>query len=198
MPDPYLLITGFGPFEDVAHNASGELARALHGRPGLVGLELPTAYEGSAQAIDGWLQRAEHPPAAILALGVHRGAFFRLESRCASRPPSDRLDVTGAAWGLGPRQPGETAFDLEACREVCAAVSEVPVRRSDDAGGYVCDATYEHVLRRGRERGFEALFLHVPPMGLVPVAQQVPVVLALTDELWRQLQAAQSAGDALP
>ncbi len=187
MADPHLLVTGFGPFLDVEDNPSGILARRLHGKAGVRGVELPAAYRGSEEQLGGLLAQGQELPAGILSLGVHRGAQFRLESQSAGQGPSDKPDAWGEVWNAGPRLREETSVDLAACEAAMAAVCSEGVFISDSAGGYVCDFVCGLILRRGRELEIPALFLHVPAMDHRSVEEQEPVVLALVEELWRQV-----------
>ena len=52
-----LLITGFGPFEGVDDNPSGQLAQALHAPPRRVGVELPVTFRGAPVAMDAALAK---------------------------------------------------------------------------------------------------------------------------------------------
>lgn len=75
---------------------------------------------------------------------------------------------------LGQRRPGAlvatgfalraTALPLERLRERLASLTQLEVRITDDAGAYVCNATYYHTLARATEAGGDALFVHIPPM----------------------------------
>ncbi|MEZ6004119.1 MAG: hypothetical protein R3F33_08015 [Planctomycetota bacterium] len=190
---PPLLVTGFGPFENVAENPSGKLAARLGGMEGVTGLELPTAYGAAGEALDAELE-GRGDLRVLLALGVHQSGGFRLERRSGARPPSERGDVVGAVWGLGPRAQRETRVDLEAAARAMEAVSPLRVWISDDAGGYVCDHICEHVLRRAEERGILGMFLHVPSQDELDVPGQEPVVAALIEELQRQARGWQGAG----
>ncbi|MDF1837258.1 MAG: hypothetical protein P1V35_05270 [Planctomycetota bacterium] len=186
MAAPFLLVTGFGAFESVLDNPSGSLAEAMHLRSDAVGARMPVTYGGVGDELDRVLAGLDSVPAAILAMGVHRGPEFRLEARAGAVPPSKRPDTAGRISEVGPRALLHSGFDLEACAEACAAVTGHPVYVSQDAGGYVCDFLYGIALRRARNLGVQALFLHVPPIAHVPCADQEPVVHALVDELLAQ------------
>ena len=91
--DPLVLVTGFGPYEEIEHNPSGEIAAALRQSPPrgvrVVGGELPVSFVRSARALDGLLEACPHPPAALLALGLNkRGDGFDLERRARPRARS--------------------------------------------------------------------------------------------------------------
>ncbi len=189
MTAPILLVTGFGDFETVVDNPSGRLAEAVDSRPDAVGIRLPVTYGGVGDELDRALAGLDRAPVGILAMGVHRGPEFRLEARAGAVPPSHRPDTEGRISQVGPRALIRSAFDLEACERACAAATGHPVYVSQDAGGYVCDFVYGIALRRARTLGVGALFLHVPPIAAVALAEQEPVVQALVDELLAQAAA---------
>jgi len=181
MDEPRLLLTGFGPFESVGLNPSGELARALAEAPGLVTRVLPVTFRGSARSLDDALAALPRL-AALVCTGVHGGATFRLERRARARLGSARRDndgeegsVVSGAMGGGDGDL-ETSLDLVQLGELLRSCGAREVQLSDDAGGYVCERVYRHALVRAAERGIPAVFLHVPPLELVPLEQQLAVV----------------------
>ena len=184
-----LLVTGFGAFEAVEDNPSGALARALDGERGVVGVLLPVTFRGSAEAFDAALDGMEQRPEVILCSGVHPGSEFRLERRAGAHLGSDRVDNEGETGDVvsGSMGGGEgylsTDLDLEALAEVMRAGGASNVRVSKDAGGYVCERIYRHALVRGGELGIPTLFLHVPPLGVQSVREQLPPVRALVEAL---------------
>lgn len=185
--DP-LLVTGFGAFESVEHNPSGALARALDGEPGVVGVELPVTFRGSARALDAALERLGVPPAALLCTGVHPGASFRLERRAGAQLSSERPDndgETGTAVAAELDGPGdlETTLDVDALAALLRRAGAERVEVSANAGGYVCERVYRHALLRAGELGVPALFLHVPPLSAMALERQLPVVRALAHAL---------------
>jgi len=97
---PPLLVTGFGPFEAHDLNPSGELARRLDGRTlaghAVVGRVLPVSFRRSVEELDAALAALEpRAPAAVVCLGVHNGASFRVERRARSFLIPGRPDVDG-------------------------------------------------------------------------------------------------------
>lgn len=187
-------MTGFGPFESVDDNPSGALARTLDGEAGIRGVELPVTYAGSAEAWDAHLGELTGQPAAFLSLGVHPGSSLRLEHRAGPELLHDRVDTageTGAAL-CGNMGGGEgdlyTSLDLDALQAALVAGGwRGEVERSEDAGKYVCERVYRHVLVRGAERGVPGLFLHVPPLASASLEQQIGPVRALIAALREQL-----------
>jgi len=185
-----LLITGFGPFPGIERNPSREIAQALAQRglgPGVQvdAAELPVVFSEVAGAIDAALARLPTPPDLLLGLGVwSKGTGFRLERRARGtfddRRP-DNAGATGAGLDLGAER--QTDWDLgrlARCMELAGAGT---VLISEDAGRYVCERTYLHLLTRAEELGARALFLHVPPLEVIDLERQIAVVGALAAEL---------------
>ena len=185
-----LFVTGFGPFRGVERNPSREIARALEVRglgPAVevIAAELPVTFAAVAPAIDAALARLERPPDVLLGLGVlSRGENFRLERRArgvfdATRP--DNEGATGAGIDLGPER--STNWDLERLAERMRTAGAGEVTISDDAGRYVCERAYLHLLTRAESLGARALFLHVPRLEFIELERQIACVTALAKEL---------------
>jgi pyroglutamyl-peptidase len=77
------------------------------------------------------------------------------------------------------------SFDLEALLNRVRGDTEaaLPVHISEDAGGYVCDWVYQHILAHGERLGIPAVFLHVPPSLEVPFEEQLPFVRSVVRAL---------------
>ena len=187
-----VLVSGFGPFEAVEINPSGEVARALAANPPpgmrVRSAVLPVSFARAPEVWDELLaeQLGEgQRPALYLGLGVAKRAGFRLERWAKpqlKRVP--RVDVDGRAarefTGDGPRL--ESGVDLV---PVLAALHRRGVgdaRISRTAGGYVCERIYHHLLVRARERGVAGLFVHVPPLRFAGLERQVQVVEWVLEE----------------
>lgn len=188
-----VLVTGFGPFLDAAHNPSGELALRLTGGPpeglDVLGRILPVSFTHAPPALAEALgDVGARGPRALLGLGLHRGEGFRLERRARARLGSQKPDAEGAyahdQQPLGERDL-ETTLDLEALRAALAEVTDAEVRVSDDAGGYLCERVYYDLLAAGEGLGIPALFLHVPSAERVEMKEQERVVGALLSLLTR-------------
>ena len=165
-----LLMTGFGPFGDVSRNPSGWIAEqlALASPEGVqvISQVLPVTFEDAPAVLERFVKQHEHPaPMALLSLGVHPGPSFRLESRARPQPTSKSVDNAGITCFQGnptsiqlkERTPSFDVADLH------TALDLGDVSISTDAGGYVCDWVYQHLLAHGERLGVPALFLHVPP-----------------------------------
>lgn len=163
MPRRSLLVTGFGPFRDVTFNPSGAIADALsHAPPAgwhVTSAVLPVTFEDAPRAIDQALSRLDTAPQLLLGLGVHPGRLFRLEVRARAQD-SERvtsLDVNHSALALSSAGGGAVLV-------------------SNDAGQYVCECAYHHLLARGSERDVPALFLHVPRQDALDHVTQARIV----------------------
>ncbi len=190
---PFVLVTGFGPFGEVRENPSGLIAEALGGLQlpdvRVAVRTLPVTFADAPTALRDFVNSMESDqPCALLSLGVHPKAGFRLERLAKARPTSAKADTMGAAspvcnpTGIELR-PREASFDLEAFQKM---LPDCGVQLSSDAGGYVCDWVYQHLLAHGERLAVPALFLHVPPVEFTPIAEQIAfvqeVVRALVSE----------------
>lgn len=194
MAAPLIVVTGFGPFEEVRENPSGLLAERLDGRPDplgrVVGRRLPVGFEAAPRALDELLAELGRAPDALLLLGVHPGQGFRLEARAkASLRPGrpDALGVDAADLGRSEGPDLWSPLDLKALAVALLFGGADPVAISDDAGGYVCEALYRHALERGEALGVPALFVHVPPLEGADLDVGERALGALVRELIRQI-----------
>jgi len=180
-----ILVSGFGPFEGVSENPSGLIAAALAADPGLHTAVLPVSFRGAPRAFDAALEAlGAKEPVALVGLGVHPGAEFRLERRAAPRLRSTRPDVDGVCASEIRLEGGERhcPLDLDALGSALRAAG-ARVWISSDAGGYVCERLYLHALEVGTRLGVPGVFLHVPPLASVPLDAQIAVVRALLREI---------------
>lgn len=187
MSAPFLLVTGFGGFEDVVDNPSGELALRLGRRPDVTGIQLPVSFARAPDALEGALAALPDPPAGILSMGVHPGSGFRIERQARAELSSDRPDMDGeVGTSLGWSGAAlETGVDVEGlAQRIEGAGAAVSV--SMDAGRYVCECVFRQGLLHGRRLDIPALFLHVPPIEVMPTAEQLPVVELVVQHLLEQ------------
>src|SRR5688572_7376953 len=157
-PEPLVLVSGFGPFEEVGTNPSGEIARALEARPPrgwrVRAVVLPVSFTRAPETWDARLAELigqGERPALCLSLGVSKESGFRLERfggpelKLVPRPDVDGR--TAAEFTrAGPRL--ESGLDLERLLEALRGRGLADVRLSLTAGGYVCERIYHHVLAR--------------------------------------------------
>lgn len=162
-----LLVTGFGPFPGMPRNPSAALARALGAalrcragpRPQV--LVLRTAYA----AIPGTLLPAlAERPAAILMLGVaSRARRIRVEARARNRASRLYPDASGrisARLDLDPEGPAARRSPVAAQALAILRRHGLDARASNDAGRYLCNASYYAALASD----CPALFVHIPPV----------------------------------
>jgi len=182
-----VFLSGFGPFEQVAENASGALARRLQASPPpgfrIQGECLPVAFDRAAVALDKALEGSK--PRLLMGLGQTPGSHFRMELRAracgseASRVDVDGVSAAASGWGqaAGPGPDLWTRLEPQLLRFVRF---EPAWMCSAGAGGYVCERVYRWLLEAGERRGIPALFVHVPPLsslGLEAQAQELTRLL---------------------
>lgn len=177
-----VLVTGFEPFGDIADNPSELIARALDGNriagARIVGRVLPVSLTRIGSAVRDALRATR--PDLVLALGVARGTrAIRIERRAVNRadfdiPDNEGATVTGAA--LDPAGPPSRTTKLP-LKRLARAVRQahIAARHSHDAGAYLCNAGYYALLGRRTP----CVFLHLPPLGVMPLRAQRRAVEAM-------------------
>jgi len=186
---PLVFITGFGSFEDVEDNPSAAVARELGASPP-PGIEvrsavLPVSFARAPEAVDAALaELAPRIPTLLLGLGVagrSRGYLLELCAR-GRLAGTEREDVDGVVAAAGTRDGvvlERTRLDLAGLPGELHLQGHGDTRLSEDAGGYVCEHIYHHLLVSGRELGCPSLFVHVPPVQEQSLPQQVRLVTAV-------------------
>ena len=184
-----LLLTGFEPFGGDSRNPSGEIAAALdgtvlHGKVLVRSLVLPVATKAAWQLTISAVRRCK--PRWIVATGVAPRALITPESQsvnwCDYRIPDNsgnvRRDVPSVP---GTRRTYHTGVDTNNLVAAIRALG-IPSETSDDAGRFVCNDFYTHLLRltsRPNHRAAgRALFVHVPK---IPEMGGNPPFLPLAD-----------------
>jgi pyroglutamyl-peptidase len=169
-----LLVTGFGPFPGAPANPSQELVQGLaaatpeeFGASAFKAVVLPTDYRES------WakLRRlyARFAPDTVIHFGLSAHAQGIVVERIGRKQiDAGKLDVSGYAPAFGSaRRSGPDAMSSSLPVEAIVAAlrrAGFPAALSDDAGGYVCNATLYRslcVAPAGRQVGF----VHLPPAG---------------------------------
>jgi pyroglutamyl-peptidase len=165
-----VLLTGFEPFGNTAHNPSGDIARALHGRTiegrDVVSAVLPCAF-GDAIAELRTLLRVERPE-LIVCLGLASG-------RTEIAPERVALNLNDAPI---PDNHGQQPVDVAVARGGPAAYwSTLPVKAivaalrgrsipaavSLSAGTFVCNHTFYGLMHALRwQRAIRGGFIHLP------------------------------------
>lgn len=189
-----LLVTGFGPFGPVERNPSGAMARRFDGARvagrAIVGRELPVSFAAVPPALAELVD--EHAPAAIVALGVQREDWWRLERRAVRPLGSLKADVDGVVAldfdRAARRAERRTTLDVDGLARRLVDADFV-ARASDDAGGYVCEWCYGQALEHAERIGGPALFVHVPPDGAVNDARRDEALTLVLEGVVAQLDA---------
>lgn len=146
---PIILLTGFGPFPGVPANATsllvpliGEAARELFPTYEFVAEILPTEWVAAPQKVGDLLAR----PGTVLVL--HFGVSWQAEGFQIELIGRNRCEVMPDAAGRLPA--GECLLDDGPAELACTLPAErivqrltqlgLPVRTSNDAGGFLCNA----------------------------------------------------------
>ena len=147
---PQILLTGFEPFRQWSVNSSWEAVRHLaERRGGLRAERLPVDHALAAEAICALIENLH--PRIVLLTGLADDPVPRLErlGRSGPLPVHDGRPERDGRWPWAAACSGATEQGL-------------PMRLSDDAGGYVCDTTYWAALGT---KAPQVAFLHLPPPG---------------------------------
>ena len=127
-------------------------------------------------------------PAAIIHLGLAENAeWIRLEASAANELAFRIADNSGrqvAGLAIDDDAPAQlnTTAPLDLILAECA--DDERIRRSDDAGRFVCNETYFRTLqvvesagmKDGYQRALPVIFVHLPPTSVIPLDEQVDVV----------------------
>ena len=163
-----VLVSAFEPFGSNATNPTRDALRAFRadGRLGadVATVILPVTFDGAGTILLARIAR--EAPAACLMFGLAvESQTMRIEQFAHNEADTSRSDNTGfmrAASTVIPGAPprlearGSMAAMEKALREAGA-----PVTLSQDAGRFVCNATYFRVLAVSEVP--VAMFIHVPP-----------------------------------
>lgn len=165
--EPVVLVTAFGPFPGQPVNPTELIADDLAGEEHVVSHVLDVSYERSVARIDELVAMVD--PAAVVAFGVVAGATgIRLEEVARNATGSPSVDVDGV---LGGPQAIDTGPDALPSRLPLAAIADaldaagIPIEPSDDAGGYVCNRVFRHIVTHPALQGRPVGFVHVPDPG---------------------------------
>ena len=170
---PRVLLTGFGPFPGVDHNATTVLvpklaAAARRHFPAyrFAAVILPTEW-GAAPA-ELARQMSDGRPRLAVHFGVSReakGFVVETTGRNACRDTADAAGSAPASRCIAEDGP-DTRPTLLPVGDIVARLASagLPVTTSDDAGGYLCNAVLYHSLGHctARPDGLRAGFVHIP------------------------------------
>lgn len=168
-----LLVTGFGPFPGAPSNPTMYMVRALrrlrHRLPKGVRLRtaILTTEWGKAREELALLGRMHRPDVAIHFGVSGKAEAITLETLARDALSADREDAAGVIHeassivGDGVNVPTRLPIDA---MEAALRRAGIPVTRSDDAGGYLCNYVFA-LSARGLVDGFAPAvtgFVHVP------------------------------------
>ncbi len=167
-----VLVTGFGPFPGVSHNASASVALRLARSAAEPGLEIATAIIPVVWANARAAAReaaARFQPHAILHFGVSKqAAGFEVETRAfnMSGPKEDHAGVTRPKKPLVRAGKPVLASTMPA-RDLVEALAKdgFPAALSEDAGRYLCNALFYWSLCDAQAHGRLVSFVHLPALG---------------------------------
>ncbi len=195
-PDgPAVLLTGFEPFGRWSRNSSAlcvaEIERHHPAGVALTTRVYPVDFNLAREAVQRDLSAGFDY--ALLLGQLDSGSQIRLE-----RVARNAADSRYGSHRLLPSGPAaiDSTMPLDAWNELLAAHGIRSVI-SDDAGGYVCNATYYWALNCVREMSLatEVAFVHVPPVedeegAHVDVSASVEAIELILRELAGQRQLA--------
>lgn len=173
-PQPLtVLLTGFGPFPGMPENVSARLVADVGARARLAFKPhrfhvsiLPTEWNAAPQRVIALIERLR--PAIALHFGVAKEAEgFRIETRglnqcrmaidAAGRMPSGAELISGAPAAY------EAGLPLE---KIVTRLQDMqlPISKSNDAGGYLCNSVLYHSLHAAphADTPLSAGFIHMP------------------------------------
>ena len=167
-----VLVTGFGPFPGVSHNASASVVLGLAGSAAEPGFEIATAIIPVVWANARAAAReaaARFQPHAILHFGVSKqAAGFEVEMRAfnLSGPKEDHAGVMRPEKPLVRAGKPVLASTMPA-RDLVEALAKdgFPAALSADAGRYLCNALFYWSLCDAEVHGRLVSFIHLPALG---------------------------------
>lgn len=164
-----VLLTGFEPYGGYATNPSAEIARALDGEAfgeaRVTAEVLPVVFSGMTERIEALMKAVS--PRAVICLGLAPGdEMIRLERIAANVLDFDIADNAGETLQGPVRQDGvpslRSTLPLAGIERRIAARG-IPVRGSDDAGRYLCNAVLYLALCAAAGRSPPPCgFIHLP------------------------------------
>ncbi len=162
--EPVVLVTVFGAFPGQPVNPTEAIADALAGEDHVVSHVLDVSYERAVEQVDELVRMVD--PVAVVSFGVTRAATgVRLEEAARNRGGATTPDVDGRTGPVGPIDDGPPAVPSRLpLAEVADALvgAGFPVEPSDDAGDYVCNHLFRHLVTSPLLAGRPVGFVHVP------------------------------------
>lgn len=173
---PRVVVTGFGPFENVEDNPSATLAKGC-GKPHHI---VDVSYVAAREFID---QLDGDTFDTLVLIGVHgRAETFQVEmvarNEFDSLPDVNGLVPTGSIRSDLPESIRGTLWptmNLQSFLEANRAMV------SFDAGGYLCNFIYFEALAKFRDK--KVGFLHVPQAHAMSMSEQHAALMHLIEEI---------------
>jgi len=161
------LLTCFGPFGDLTENPTVEVTAGFAGRVVLrTSLASSVPLDGVTAAVAvGVALKREVVCVERVAINV---ADFRI-------PDVDGHQPHGVPVVAGGPDAFLTAVDVRGLADAIASAG-TPARVSNTAGTFVCNAWYYRLLHALAPRGVPVVFLHLPPLEVLPLEQQIEAV----------------------
>lgn len=174
-----VLVTAFGPFPGQPVNPTERIADALAGEEHVVAHVLDVSYARATEQVDELVRMVD--PVAVVAFGVAADARgVRLEEVARNHGGAPAPDVDGDPGPRGALDDGppevSSRLPLAAIASALAAAG-VPLESSDDAGTYVCNHLFRHLVTDPALAGRPVGFVHVPDPA-VSAIDEATVVLA--------------------
>jgi pyroglutamyl-peptidase len=164
-----VLVTGFEPFGAHTVNPSQLIAEELDG------VVLPVSYARAADALRTALY--ERDPEVVVCFGLAETrsavAVERFAHNLDEASTSDNESAAGSGSEIEPGGPIACRSSLPVDAIVAALrEQEIPAEVSRDAGGFLCNHVF-YVLMRTLANDSHGGFVHVPPLDVLPLEEQV-------------------------
>ncbi len=165
-----LLLLAFEPIGSLRLDPSGQVAEKLCRRLSGDGVRaeaalIPGTFSGCGREADKAIEKAG--PQVVVAL-AQRGSCREItfEKRAYNRidapiPDREGVQPRNAVALEGGADVYETALPIDRMAEAVRRQG-IPAGISTDAGTFLCNALYYHLLRSGKGGHFGALFVHLP------------------------------------
>ncbi|MBI4569301.1 MAG: hypothetical protein HY719_12970 [Planctomycetes bacterium] len=197
-----VLLTGFEPFGGAERNASWDAIAEMDGQKAFGArfkcVALPVVYDRAPEVL--FKAADEFKPDMVISFGIAPGNEFRVEriARNLDNTPSpDNAGVVRVKKPIVDGQPPTLETGLPT-NWLIAGVENVglPVRVSDDAGGYLCNHLFFHEVHHFAA-GAPVGFIHVPAERSESSSDGLPLAdvkrgvrAAIRAALWREAKVA--------
>lgn len=195
-----VIITGFGPFEGCAENPSSAVARdavrILQGREtkAVCLADISVCLSEVRSFVQSLHKDASAQPRVVIHLGVAaqlsevhvegcavNEASFRVADNSGHKPLSAPLiDADGVGAVRYPR------LNVDALAETLRSAGYA-VKPSSDAGRFLCNAIFYLSLAASCRNTF-ALFVHIPPLSVMPLERTSTLVADLTGLISKEIE----------